>query len=87
MFRRVGRVLLGQSLVVLGELVLILLIDYTPIGNAIFGAAPLSWRAWVVVLPFGLAMLPLEEWRKRVVRARETPIAAAHADRATENHR
>ena len=72
---------------VVTELVLILLIDYTPIGNAIFGAAPLSWRAWVVVLPFGLAMLPLEEWRKRVVRARETPIGTAHEGLATENHR
>jgi len=66
------------------ELVLILLIDYTNVGNAIFGTAPLQWRAWVVVLPFAFAMLLLEEWRKRIVRGRETPIAAAHDGLAAE---
>ena len=76
----------GNQLITAGivtELVLILLIDYTHIGNAMFGAAPLPWRAWAVVIPFALAMLLLEEGRKRVVRGRETPIAAAHQRLAT----
>ncbi len=71
----------GNRLITAGivtELALILLIDYTKAGNAIFGTAPLEWRAWAVVLPFALAMLLLEELRKRIVRGREAPIAAAH---------
>jgi hypothetical protein len=45
--------------------VLILLIVYTPAGNALFGTAPITWRAWMFVVPFGLAMLVFEEARKR----------------------
>lgn len=77
----------GNRLITTGivtELVLILLIDYTNVGNAIFGTAPLQWRAWVIVLPFALAMLLLEEWRKRIVRRRETPIAVAYDDLSVE---
>jgi calcium-translocating P-type ATPase len=67
----------GNPLITAGivtELVLILIIDYTNVGNTIFGTAPLAWSAWVIVLPFALAMVLLEEWRKWVVRARSTPM-------------
>jgi sodium/potassium-transporting ATPase subunit alpha len=47
---------------------LILLIDYTLPGNLLFGTAPIPLRAWLVVLPFALLMLGLEEFRKWVVR-------------------
>jgi calcium-translocating P-type ATPase len=65
--------LLGNRLITVGivaELVVILLIDYTPIGNGFFGTAPLPLSAWVTVMPFALAMLGLEELRKGLVRGK-----------------
>jgi sodium/potassium-transporting ATPase subunit alpha len=45
-----------------------LLIVYTEPGNALFGTAPLPVEAWLLVVPFALAMLVLEEARKWAVR-------------------
>ncbi len=62
----------GNRLITAGivtEIVLILLIDYTRAGQAVFGTAPLGWSAWLMVLPFAGAMLALEEIRKAVVRS------------------
>jgi magnesium-transporting ATPase (P-type) len=50
------------------EVLLILLITYTPAGNALFGTAPLDARAWLFMLPFAAAMLAAEEMRKWTVR-------------------
>lgn len=50
------------------ELMLMLLIAYTPVGHAIFGTAPIGIEAWLFVVPFALAMLGAEEFRKWVVR-------------------
>ncbi|TAN71390.1 MAG: cation-transporting P-type ATPase, partial [Gallionella sp.] len=50
------------------ELLLILLIDYTPWGNALFGTAPLGAGVWLFIIPFGAGMLLLEELRKAVAR-------------------
>lgn len=50
------------------EIVLILVIVYTPIGHAIFGTAPLSVTVWLFMLPFALLMLLAEELRKLIVR-------------------
>jgi sodium/potassium-transporting ATPase subunit alpha len=61
----------GNSLILSGvavELALILLIVYTPWGNAIFGTSPIAADVWLFVLPFTLVMLMLEEVRKRLVR-------------------
>jgi magnesium-transporting ATPase (P-type) len=52
------------------ELLLLMLIVYTPWGNALFGTAPLAAGAWLFILPFGLGMLLLEEGRKAIVRRR-----------------
>jgi calcium-translocating P-type ATPase len=52
------------------ELLLMLLIDYTPWGNALFGTAPLEASVWLFIVPFGIGMLLLEELRKAVVRRR-----------------
>jgi magnesium-transporting ATPase (P-type) len=63
--------LLGNRLILLGvalEVLLILAIDYTRPGNAIFGTAPIGVEAWLFVLPFGIAMLLLEEARKAWIR-------------------
>jgi sodium/potassium-transporting ATPase subunit alpha len=58
------------------EIVVILVIDYTPIGQALFGTAPIGWTAWAVVLPFAMAMLVLEEARKAFVRSRSRECIA-----------
>lgn len=68
-----SRGLLGNRLILWGvllEAVLILLINYTPWGNAALGTAPLPLEAWLFMLPFAVGMLLLEELRKWVVRGR-----------------
>ena len=50
------------------ELVLLLLIIYTPWGNALFGTAPLALDVWLLVLPLALLMGLLEEGRKMFIR-------------------
>ncbi|MBI5451606.1 MAG: cation-transporting P-type ATPase [Gammaproteobacteria bacterium] len=52
----------------LTELALILLIDYTAIGNTMFGTAPIGWQVWLFVLPFAALMLLAEELRKWLLR-------------------
>lgn len=48
---------------------LLLTIVYTPLGNHLFGTAPLSADAWIFMLPFALALGVIEEARKWMVRA------------------
>jgi calcium-translocating P-type ATPase len=63
--------LLSNLLLIWGvfvEIALILLIVYTPWGNRIFGTVPISAGVWLFVLPFGAAMLALEEGRKWMIR-------------------
>jgi len=66
---------------VAAELVLILLIDYTRAGQAVFGTAPIGLAAWLVVVPFALAMLIAEEARKAIVRLRERRASVAPGQR------
>jgi sodium/potassium-transporting ATPase subunit alpha len=61
----------SNRLIVVGvivEIALILLIDYTPGGNAIFGTAPIPLVAWLFMFPLALAMLAFEELRKSITR-------------------
>ena len=63
--------LLANKLLLWGvavEIALILLLDYTPWGNALFGTAPIAANVWLYVVPFALAMLVLEEIRKLLAR-------------------
>ncbi|WP_009206350.1 cation-translocating P-type ATPase [Sulfuricella denitrificans] len=63
--------LLGNRLILWGvatEIALILLIDYTPWGNLLFGTAPIGLNVWLFVIPFAFAMLALEEVRKWLAR-------------------
>jgi len=67
----VSRPLLSNPLIVAGvaaEVALILAIDYTPLGHALFGTAPIGYEAWLVVVPFAVAMLALDETRKAFIR-------------------
>jgi magnesium-transporting ATPase (P-type) len=50
------------------EIVLIFAIVYTPLGQVLFGTAPLPAAAWLVMVPFAVAMVALEEGRKALVR-------------------
>jgi hypothetical protein len=56
---------------VAAELIMILLIDYTSAGQAVFGTAPIGPAVWLAVVPFALMMLIAEEARKAIVRLRE----------------
>jgi sodium/potassium-transporting ATPase subunit alpha len=56
------------SVGIVAEVTILLLIVYTPAGRALFATAPIDWRAWLIVLPFAIAMLGLEEARKAFVR-------------------
>ena len=59
--------ILGNPLIwggVIVEIALVALIGYTPLGNFIFGTAPISAKAWLFILPFAAAMLTAEELRK-----------------------
>jgi sodium/potassium-transporting ATPase subunit alpha len=47
---------------------MMLFIAYTPLGNWLFGAAPLGAAAWLYALPFAVLMLGAEEARKAWVR-------------------
>ncbi len=52
------------------EIVLLLLIVYTPIGNAAFGTAPLPASVWTVAIVLGIGFGLLEELRKWLLRRR-----------------
>lgn len=47
-----------------------LLINYTPWGNSLLGAAPIGQGVWVFVIPFAAGMFILEELRKWLARKR-----------------
>lgn len=50
------------------ELVLAVLIIYTPPGNALFGCSPLELDVWLLLVPFGLLLLGADELRKFFIR-------------------
>lgn len=80
-----SRSLFGNALITAGivaEIALILLIDYTAVGNRLFGTAPLHVTAWLVVLPFAMGMVFLDEARKAIIRLREgvTGLAEVRED-------
>ena len=64
----------GNRLILWGvvlEVVLILAIDYTAWGNAIFSTAPISAHVWLFMMPFAVGLVALEElrkWYRRAVR-------------------
>jgi len=71
--------LLTNKLILVGiamEITLILLIDYTPWGNAVFGTAPLALAVWFFIIPFAFLLLALEELRKWLVRRFQKPHSA-----------
>ena len=65
-FRRVRNNMVVYGIVF--EVALLLLITYTPWGNALFGTAPIGGKVWLYILFFMPLMLLLEESRKALVR-------------------
>jgi sodium/potassium-transporting ATPase subunit alpha len=58
---------LSNKLILIGiliEIVISVFIIYHPLGNKIFGTAPLGLKTWVILLPFGVLLLIAEEIRK-----------------------
>ena len=65
--------LLGNALIIVGvisEIAFLLLISDTPLGNSLFGTAPVGEKVWAVIIPFALGMFILEELRKWLARRR-----------------
>ena len=63
--------LLGNPLIwggVVLEIALVALIDYTPLGNLLFGTAPIRANVWLFAIPLAGGMLFLEELHKWLVR-------------------
>jgi magnesium-transporting ATPase (P-type) len=50
------------------EITMILFICYTPLGNLVFGTAPIPLAVWLFIIPFAVVALALEELRKAIVR-------------------
>jgi magnesium-transporting ATPase (P-type) len=50
------------------EIILILLVVYTPWGNALFGTQPLELSVWGLMIVLALCFGSLEELRKWIVR-------------------
>ena len=67
-----ARNLLSNKLILAGiatEILVIMLIAYTPWGHALFGTASIALVVWLFGIPFALGMLALEELRKWLMRA------------------
>jgi len=77
--------ILGNRLIVAGvalEIAILLLVNYTPWGNALLATAPIGGSAWAFIVPLGMGMLALEELRKWFARGRLlSEIAAGTAAR------
>lgn len=56
------------------ELTLAAFIIYTPVGNAIFGCAPIEIHVWLLLIPFALLLLLADELRKALARRTGNPI-------------
>jgi len=50
------------------SIIIALFIIYTPLGNFIFGTAPLGLGTILVLLPFGIGLLVLDEARKFIIK-------------------
>jgi len=53
---------------VLLEILLVVIINYTDLGNIILGTAPLPGIFWLFITPFAFVMLSMEEMRKLFLR-------------------
>jgi calcium-translocating P-type ATPase len=66
---------------IVAEVVTILAIDYTPLGQALFGTAAVFPDVWTFALLAAVVMAALEEGRKVLLRAGKLPTASAYVER------
>ncbi|HEU5320621.1 MAG TPA: cation-translocating P-type ATPase C-terminal domain-containing protein, partial [Methylomirabilota bacterium] len=59
------------------EVVLALAVVYTPLGNRLFGTAPIPLAAWLFPVPFALGLIALDEVVKAFRRSRAVSPAPA----------
>ncbi len=63
--------LLTNKLIFIGifvEILLQLFIVYHPFGNRIFSTAPITFKVWLILIPFSIALIITDELRKFYVR-------------------
>jgi magnesium-transporting ATPase (P-type) len=80
-----ARPLFGNRLLwggIAAEIALILVIDYTGPGQALFGTTSIGVEVWLLLVPFAVAMILFEEARKAVVRWQEG--TRGRGDKSTE---
>jgi Ca2+-transporting ATPase len=53
---------------ILGEIIIINILIYTPKLNAVFNHFPLNWNYWLIVIAFIPSVLIVEELRKMIIR-------------------
>jgi len=52
------------------DVLLAVFIIYTPIGNSLFASAPIGADVWLLLIPFAILLLVIDESRKYFVRRR-----------------
>ena len=50
------------------EVLLAVLLIYTPLGNTLFASAPIAVNVWLLLIPFALLLIVFDETRKYFVR-------------------
>jgi sodium/potassium-transporting ATPase subunit alpha len=73
----------GNALIIVGvisEIIILLLINYTPWGNFLLRTAPVGESVWAVVIPFAVGMMLLEELRKWLARRRLLSASSRSSD-------
>ena len=55
------------------ELLLAALIVYTPLGNSLFASSPIGINVWLLLIPFAILLLAIDEGRKYFIR-RTAPV-------------
>ena len=58
------------------EIALLLAANYAPWANALLSTLPVPGAVWLLLVPFALGILALEELRKALVRRRHARAAA-----------
>lgn len=59
------------------EVLLAAFIIYTPLGNSLFASSPVGINVWLLLIPFAVMLLVLDEARKYVVRRTNLQVDAA----------
>ena len=59
------------------ELLLAAFIIYTPLGNSLFTCAPIGINVWMLLIPFAILLLVIDETRKYFVKRTALQVHAS----------